>query len=95
MERMNFEKALTELEATVEKLESGSLSLDDSLGLFEQGVKLAKYLRKELDKAEKKIEILLKDEEGQIKAEPFAPDAAADEEEAGGDESGGDGEIPF
>jgi len=71
MKDLNFEKALKDLEATVDKLEQGDLSLDESLKLFEKGVKLAKYLRKELEKAEKKVEILLKDEEGNMSAEPF------------------------
>jgi len=77
MKPINFEKALAELEETVSRLESGELSLDDSLEMFEKGVGLAKYLRGELDKAEKKIEILLKDEKGAVKAEPF--DAGAED----------------
>ncbi len=72
MSTPNFEKALAELEATVDKLEKGGMSLNESLALFEKGVKLARYLREELGKAEKKVEILLKDEKGGLKAEPFA-----------------------
>ena len=71
MNKMSFEKALSELEETVEKLEKGDLSLDESLGLFEKGVSLAKFLRAELDKAEKKIEILLQDEGEEKKTAPF------------------------
>ena len=71
MKDLNFEKALADLEQTVEKLEKGGLSLNESLSLFEKGVKLARYLRDELDRAEKKIEILLKDEKGGIRREPF------------------------
>jgi exodeoxyribonuclease VII small subunit len=78
---LNFEKALAELEQTVGKLETGGLSLNESLALFERGVKLARFLRAELEKAEKKVELLLKDDKGEIVgAEPFAPD----EEGAGG-----------
>jgi exodeoxyribonuclease VII small subunit len=68
---LSFEKALADLEAIVEKLEKGGLSLNESLALFERGVKLAKFLRDELGKAEKKVEILLKDEQGEIRSEPF------------------------
>jgi exodeoxyribonuclease VII small subunit len=69
---MNFEKALAELEQTVAKLETRGLSLNESLGLFERGVKLARFLRAELEKAEKKVELLLKDDKGEIVgAEPF------------------------
>ncbi len=72
MSELNFEKALEELEATVDKLEEGRMTLNESLDLFERGIKLAKYLRNELEKAEKKIEILLKDESGEVKAEAFS-----------------------
>jgi exodeoxyribonuclease VII small subunit len=71
MTTLNFEKALADLEGIVEKLEKGGLSLNESLGLFEKGVKLARFLREELGKAEKKVEILLKDEKGEVRAEPF------------------------
>lgn len=71
MADLSFEKALAELEDIVSKLEEGSLPLNESLSLFEKGVKRAKFLREELEKAEKKTEILLKDESGELKAEPF------------------------
>lgn len=71
MSELSFEKALAELEDIVDKLEKGGLALNESLSLFEKGVKLAKFLRGELAKAEKKIDILLKDEKGNVKEEPF------------------------
>ncbi|MGB9835417.1 MAG: exodeoxyribonuclease VII small subunit [Candidatus Saccharicenans sp.] len=77
---MNFEKALTELEQIVAKLEKGGLTLNESLGLFEKGVKLARFLRQELDKAEKKVEILLKDEKGEIRAQDFTLEELQEEE---------------
>jgi exodeoxyribonuclease VII small subunit len=83
---MNFEKALSELEQIVNKLEKGGLTLNESLALFEKGVKLARYLRAELDKAEKKVEILLKDEKGELKTQDFdleKIDEIEAEEEAG------------
>jgi exodeoxyribonuclease VII small subunit len=71
MSDKSFEKALAELENIVEKMEKGGLPLNESLALFEKGVKLARFLREELGKAEKKINILLKDERGELKEEPF------------------------
>lgn len=74
MSEQNFEKALSELENIVEKMEKGGLALNESLALFEKGVKLARFLREELGKAEKKIDILLKDEKGEMKEKPFELD---------------------
>lgn len=75
MTALSFEKALAELEAIVGKLEKGGLSLNESLALFEKGVKLARFLRGELEKAEKKVEILLKDDKGVVRNEPFELEA--------------------
>ena len=96
MSSVSFEKALEDLENIVEKLEKGELSLNESLALFEKGVKLARYLRDELEKAEKKVEILLKDEKGEIKEKPF--DLAQEEEASAKKESsdpGEDEDLPF
>jgi len=62
----NFEQSLEGLEGIVEKLESGELPLDESLALFENGVKIYKECKTQLEKAEKKISKLndsLKEEE--------------------------------
>ena len=79
MTNMTFEKALAELEQIVGKLEKGAVSLNESLALFEKGVKLARFLRGELDKAERKVEILLRDEKGGMKTEDFDADRAAED----------------
>lgn len=81
MTTMTFEKALTELEQIVAKLEKGGVSLNESLALFEKGVKLTRFLRTELDKAERKIEVLLKDEKGALKAEAFDAGGSEDEDD--------------
>lgn len=73
---LDFEKALADLERVVDDLEKGGLSLNESLARFERGVKLSRFLRNELDKAEKKIEILLKDDKGGVQAEPFSLEKA-------------------
>jgi exodeoxyribonuclease VII small subunit len=86
MTNLTFEKALADLEQIVAKLEKGGISLNESLALFEKGVKMARFLRGELDKAERKVEILLKDDKGNLKAEDFdAADAAGTGEEGGTD----------
>jgi exodeoxyribonuclease VII small subunit len=84
MTNLTFEKALADLEQIVAKLEKGSISLNESLALFEKGVKMARFLRGELDKAERKVEILLKDDKGSLKAEDFdAADAGGTGEDGG------------
>jgi len=62
----NFEGAVAELEEVVEQLESGELSLDDSLAAFEKGVGLVKFCNHKLNEVEKKVELLIKDKEGQL-----------------------------
>jgi exodeoxyribonuclease VII small subunit len=54
-----FEEKLTALEAVVEKLERGELSLDESVRLFEEGVKLSDACKKELETAEGRIQVLV------------------------------------
>jgi exodeoxyribonuclease VII small subunit len=67
---ISFEESLEELESLVEKLEKGQLTLDESLGLFERGMKLARICNRKLSKAERKIEILI-EENGNLKTETF------------------------
>lgn len=66
-----FEDALKKLESIVERMEKGDIPLDESLKLFEEGVKLTRFCSKELQKAEKKVEMLTKDSEGKLVAVPF------------------------
>lgn len=61
-----FESNLGELEAIVRKLEEGDLELEESLKLFEKGVKLARECRERLTRAERRIEVLIKDNEGNL-----------------------------
>ena len=70
----SFEDALKRLEEIVQRMESGDLALEDSLGLFEEGVRLTRVCSQRLDEAEKKIELLTRDEKGGVKAEPADPD---------------------
>jgi exodeoxyribonuclease VII small subunit len=67
---MSFEEALAELEEIVEKLEKGQLSLDESLGLFEKGIKLVRECNDKLKSARQKVEKLI-EENGELRTEKF------------------------
>lgn len=67
----NFELNLKKLEELVKKLDSDELTLDESIALFEEGMKLSKKCSDKLESAEKKINILLQDENGNEKEEKF------------------------
>jgi exodeoxyribonuclease VII small subunit len=69
-----FELSLKKLEEVVRKLEGGSLSLDDSIKAFEEGVKHAAFCAKKLDEAERKVELLIKQRNGSFRREPFEID---------------------
>jgi exodeoxyribonuclease VII small subunit len=71
MPRQTFESGIERLEAIVEELEDGDLTLDDALKKFQEGIKISRFCSKKLDETEKKIAILLKDEEGEVRSEPF------------------------
>lgn len=75
---MKFEEALASLEDIVKKLESNSFSLDESLGAFEDAVKLVKLCNRKLEDAEKRVRILTEGEDGTVTDKPFsAPDTDA------------------
>jgi len=63
-EQKSFESSLKELERIVEQLEAGDLPLEQSLELFEQGVRLSRECQRWLDEAEQKVEILIKGDDG-------------------------------
>lgn len=69
-----FGTSLKKLEEAVERLESGELSLDDSLKVFEEGVKHAAICSRKLNEAEKRVELLLKQRDGSFSREEFAVD---------------------
>lgn len=71
MAEKKFEVSLAKLETIVEKLEGEDLPLEGSLKAFEEGIRLAKTCSKILNEAEKKIQVLLRDTEGNDKIESF------------------------
>ncbi len=76
MKDILFEKALEKLENIVEELESGELSLGNSLKKYEEGIKLARTCQQKLDKAKEKIELLIKKDKGKFTSEPFEEEEA-------------------
>lgn len=64
LEKLKFEEAIELLEKTVEQLESGELSLEESIKAFENGIELSKLCRKKLEKAEDRVKKLLEKSEG-------------------------------
>lgn len=66
-----FEDAMKKLEGIVERMEKGDMSLNESLKMFEEGVKLTRFCSQELHKAEKRVELLSRDAEGKLVGTPF------------------------
>lgn len=87
----NFEQALERLETIVEELEAGSLSLEESLARYEEGVRLSRRLTLSLDQAEKRIERLV-EEQGQA---PSTHPLDLDVERNDRPGEGGEGQLPF
>lgn len=73
MPKDKFEDALNKLEKIVSRLEEGNISLEESLKLFEEGIRHSRFCNQKLEEAEKRVEMLLKDKNGVIKAQPFDP----------------------
>jgi exodeoxyribonuclease VII small subunit len=71
MAKEKFEDTLHKLEKIVARLEEGDLPLEESLKLFEEGIRLSRFCEQKLDEAEKRVEILLKDKAGVLKPQPF------------------------
>lgn len=91
-EKIKFEEALAELEKIVKKLEQGGLPLEESLTLFERGMKLSKLCFKKLSEAQRKIEILtINKETGEVMTNPFSLEETIESE----DKEQGDEELPF
>lgn len=72
MATLKFEDALARLETIVTELEKGDLPLNDSLKMFEEGIKLSKTCLKMLDDAERKVEIMVQDKDGKKRVEAYS-----------------------
>jgi exodeoxyribonuclease VII small subunit len=83
-----FEKSLAQLETVVERLERGELTLDESVRLFEQGMKLSQACKEELEQAEGRIQVLVETRSGKMQAAEFE----LEEEDDAGENEGEDEE---
>ena len=79
MATVKFEQAMARLEAIVGELEKGDLPLDESLKIFEEGIRLSKSCLKVLEDAERKVEVLVQEKNGKKKLQAFSPDDEVDE----------------
>lgn len=86
-EAQNFETQLASLERIVRELERGDLPLEQSLELFEQGVRLSRECQERLNEAERRIEVLLRAGDGSTIAVPFEADELTEDEGEADDES--------
>jgi exodeoxyribonuclease VII small subunit len=72
LSKERFEDTFKKLETIVNKLESGDLALEESLKLFEEGMRLSKVCSQKLAEVQKRVELLLKTEDGCLHSQPFA-----------------------
>jgi len=70
--KKTFEDSMTQLEKIVEDLEDGDLPLETAIKKFEEGVRLSKFCFNKLDETEKKVSLLLQDQNGNIYKKPFS-----------------------
>jgi exodeoxyribonuclease VII small subunit len=75
-----FEASLEALERIVRELERGDLPLEKSLELFEQGIRLSRECQERLSQAERRIEVLMRDNQGKLVSAPFDDDVREAEE---------------
>jgi exodeoxyribonuclease VII small subunit len=77
----DFERKLTDLESVVERLEQGDLPLEESVRLFEEGMKLSQSCKQELDAAEGRVEVLIEQAGGKLKAQELEVESEDGEDE--------------
>ena len=101
--RRKFEDELKDLEGIVAQIDSGELSLEDSIGAFERGVGLVRSLNQKLDEVERKVELLMRNAQGELKTTPYDPAAAGaesgdkqvDNRKGGRKKEDNDEDLPF
>ncbi len=71
MAKKRFEDTLGELEKIVQRLEDPDVPLEEAVALFEDGIKLSRFCSQKLDEVEKRVDVLLKDEQGNLVTRPF------------------------
>lgn len=73
----DFETALTELEAIVERLEGGEQTLDEALASFQRGMELTRVCQEGLRDAEQRVEQLIQEQDGSLRVAPFTPETGS------------------
>ncbi|MBM4313366.1 MAG: exodeoxyribonuclease VII small subunit [Deltaproteobacteria bacterium] len=79
MSKEKFEEALEKLETIVRRMEAGEMTMEESLKAFEEGIKLARFCTKKLDEADRRVDLLLR-QEGEMTTKPFAGEAREPEQ---------------
>jgi exodeoxyribonuclease VII small subunit len=90
--RKNFEAELSDLEAVVTQIDSGELSLEESISAFERGVALVSSLNQKLDEVERRVEVLMRGAQGELRSAPHQGEGVPKENGGGTKE---DEDIPF
>ena len=88
-----FEEELKDLETLVSQIDSGELTLEESIGAFERGVVLVKSLNQKLDEVERKVEMLTRDAEGQLESVVLQGESEGGSKPAAADAD--DEDVPF
>jgi exodeoxyribonuclease VII small subunit len=78
MAKEKFEEAMAKLEGLVRKMETGEMTLEESLKAFEEGVRLSRLCAARLDEAERRVELLIRDN-SQLATQPFRENGEKDE----------------
>ena len=78
--KKTFEDAISQLESIVARLENGDLSLEESLKLFEEGIKLSRFCNQKLNEVQKKVKVLLKENGGELELHSFEPEETTEVE---------------
>jgi exodeoxyribonuclease VII small subunit len=73
-----FEDELADLEGIVSQIDSGELTLEESIAAFERGVALVRSLNQKLDEVERRVEMLIRDSRGELKRSPYQGDLTRD-----------------
>jgi exodeoxyribonuclease VII small subunit len=76
-----FEDELADLEGIVSEIDSGELSLEESIAAFERGVALVRSLNQKLDEVERRVEVLIRDSRGELKRSPYQGDLAGEDKD--------------
>jgi exodeoxyribonuclease VII small subunit len=90
-QQRKFEDELADLEHIVGQIDSGELSLEESIGAFERGVGLVRSLNQKLDEVERRVEVLIRDSRGELKRTPYLGEGIP----RAGNGSDEDDDVPF